>query len=146
MVATPACIPHVSYVCVLIVCARYLAHLVGHEGSGSLLSLLKTKGWANGLSAGPYESATDWASFIVSVECTEKGLVSDGRELVLVVVVMVVAVRFCGRRRYCPFASMGEAHAKRIPTWYYVIPVWQSIQATFSLMTTVPMAFTANVA
>ncbi|CAN0379487.1 unnamed protein product [Laminaria digitata] len=54
--------------------AGYLAHLVGHEGSGSLLSLLKTKGWANGLSAGPYESATDWASFIVSVECTERGL------------------------------------------------------------------------
>ncbi|CBJ49276.1 conserved unknown protein [Ectocarpus siliculosus] len=51
----------------------YLSHLVGHEGSGSLLSLLKAKGWANGLSAGPYESATDWANFVVSVECTEKG-------------------------------------------------------------------------
>lgn len=61
---------------VVILTARYLSHLVGHEGSGSLLSLLKAKGWANGLSAGPYESATDWANFIVSVECTESGIVS----------------------------------------------------------------------
>ncbi|CAM9764518.1 unnamed protein product, partial [Sphacelaria rigidula] len=52
----------------------YLSHLVGHEGSGSLLSLLKRKGWANGLSAGPYESATDWSNFVVSVECTESGI------------------------------------------------------------------------
>lgn len=50
---------------------------MGHEGSGSLLSMLKAKGWANGLSAGPYESATDWSNFIVSVECTESGIVSD---------------------------------------------------------------------
>ena len=68
---------HVVYVC-LSVRVRYLAHLVGHEGSGSLLSLLKAKGWANGLNAGPYESATDWANFVVSVECTERGLVSRG--------------------------------------------------------------------
>ncbi|CAN0401046.1 unnamed protein product, partial [Hapterophycus canaliculatus] len=54
----------------------YISHLIGHEGSGSLLSLLKAKGWANGLSAGPYESATDWSNFLVSVECTEQGLVS----------------------------------------------------------------------
>ena len=56
---------------------RYLSHLVGHEGSGSLLSLLKVKGWANGLSAGPYESATDWSVFMVLVECTKTGLVSQ---------------------------------------------------------------------
>ncbi|CAM9915622.1 unnamed protein product, partial [Choristocarpus tenellus] len=53
---------------------RYLGHLVGHEGEGSLLSLLKAKGWANELSAGIYESMSDWASFTVSVECTDAGL------------------------------------------------------------------------
>ena len=30
----------------------YLSHLLGHEGSGSVLSLLKKKGLANELSAG----------------------------------------------------------------------------------------------
>lgn len=58
---------------------RYLSHLVGHEGEGSLLSLLKYKGWANRLSAGPYESSTDWSNFVVSVDCTERGMVRSPR-------------------------------------------------------------------
>lgn len=33
---------------------RYISHLVGHEGRGSLFSYLKNKGWANSLSAGAY--------------------------------------------------------------------------------------------
>ena len=32
--------------------ADYLAHLIGHEASGSILSVLKERGWAMGLSAG----------------------------------------------------------------------------------------------
>jgi insulysin len=32
---------------------HYLSHLLGHEGPGSVLSLLKKKGWANALVAGP---------------------------------------------------------------------------------------------
>eukprot|EP00752_Nemacystus_decipiens_P012492 g11064.t1 len=52
----------------------YLRHLVGHQGAGSLLSLLKAKGWANDLVAGMNRRATDWSNFIVSVECTEEGI------------------------------------------------------------------------
>ncbi len=33
--------------------SRYISHLIGHEGPGSIMSYIKTKGWANGLSAGP---------------------------------------------------------------------------------------------
>ena len=32
--------------------ARYISHLIGHEGKGSILSLLRELGWANDLSAG----------------------------------------------------------------------------------------------
>ncbi|KAL9657203.1 hypothetical protein ABK040_011425 [Willaertia magna] len=32
---------------------RYISHLLGHESEGSLCSFLKSKGWINGLSAGP---------------------------------------------------------------------------------------------
>lgn len=53
---------------------RYLSHLLGHEGAGSVLSLLKHLGWANELSAGESRSCTDWASFSVSIELTEEGL------------------------------------------------------------------------
>ena len=31
--------------------AQYIAHVIGHEGPGSLLSYLKQKGWANSLEA-----------------------------------------------------------------------------------------------
>ncbi|KAM5351566.1 hypothetical protein ACJ41O_004289 [Fusarium nematophilum] len=31
--------------------SRYISHLIGHEGPGSIMSYIKSKGWANGLSA-----------------------------------------------------------------------------------------------
>lgn len=34
--------------------SRYLSHLIGHEGPGSIMAYLKSKGWANSLSAGSY--------------------------------------------------------------------------------------------
>lgn len=52
---------------------RYLAHLIGHEGKGSVLSLLKARGLANGLSAGTTRSHHDFDIFKVSVELTDAG-------------------------------------------------------------------------
>jgi secreted Zn-dependent insulinase-like peptidase len=37
---------------------RLISHLVGHEGGGSLLSALKSRGWVNGLSAGQSHANT----------------------------------------------------------------------------------------
>lgn len=34
--------------------SRYISHLIGHEGPGSIMSYIKSKGWANTLSAGAY--------------------------------------------------------------------------------------------
>ena len=34
--------------------SRYIGHLVGHEGPGSIMSYIKAKGWANALSAGTW--------------------------------------------------------------------------------------------
>jgi len=46
-------------------------------GPGSLLSLLKSKGWANSLGAFPCFAATDWSMFGVAIQrVTEEGLVS----------------------------------------------------------------------
>ena len=53
---------------------EYLGHLLGHEGKGSLLSLLKDKGWANSLSAGGGLSTPGSATFSVSITLTEDGL------------------------------------------------------------------------
>ena len=54
--------------------ADYLMHLMGHEGKGSLLSVLKERNWANALQAGPLGSVSRFAFFAVSIELTEEGI------------------------------------------------------------------------
>lgn len=54
--------------------ADYVANLLGHEGSGSLLAALKSRGWADALGAGPEFSARDSATFGVSIALTREGL------------------------------------------------------------------------
>ncbi|KAI9118671.1 hypothetical protein K1719_011003 [Acacia pycnantha] len=55
----------------------YLAHLIGHEGRGSLLSLFKSRGWATSLSAGVGEgmhcSSISYI-FVMSIHLTDSGL------------------------------------------------------------------------
>ena len=57
----------------------YLANLIGHEGEGSLLSLLIAKGWADNLSAGTGHRARDSATFDISIQLTREGLASIDR-------------------------------------------------------------------
>lgn len=55
--------------------SRYIAHLVGHEGPGSIMAYIKGKGWANSLSAGGYDICPGSPSlFDVTVRLTEEGL------------------------------------------------------------------------
>ncbi|RPB03877.1 LuxS/MPP-like metallohydrolase [Choiromyces venosus 120613-1] len=54
--------------------ARYCAHLIGHEGPGSILALLKKKGWVDTLSAGPEPTCNDAALFRICLRLTEDGL------------------------------------------------------------------------
>ncbi|CAD7699759.1 unnamed protein product [Ostreobium quekettii] len=56
----------------------YISHLVGHEGPGSLLSALKSMGWATGVAAGIEDSSFSMNScvyiFTVDMTLTEAGL------------------------------------------------------------------------
>ncbi|XP_024189601.1 insulin-degrading enzyme-like 1, peroxisomal [Rosa chinensis] len=52
---------------------RYLCHLIGHEGEGSLYYILKTLGWATGLSAGESDSTLDFSFFKVVIDLTDAG-------------------------------------------------------------------------
>eukprot|EP00250_Pteridium_aquilinum_P001882 c12089_g1_i1 orf=386-3718(-) len=56
----------------------YISHLVGHEGKGSLFSLLKRNGWATDLSAGVGEGGFERSSagymFNVNIYLTDSGL------------------------------------------------------------------------
>ncbi|XP_044495752.1 nardilysin-like isoform X2 [Mangifera indica] len=56
----------------------YLAHLMGHEGKGSLHSFLKAKGWATSISAGVSDEGIHRSSlayiFGMSIHLTDSGL------------------------------------------------------------------------
>ncbi len=52
----------------------YLAGLVGHEGPGSLLSELKQRGWADGLSASGGRDLGDQSTFEIRIKLTGSGL------------------------------------------------------------------------
>lgn len=58
--------------------ADYLGHLLGHEAAGSILSVLKERGWANGLSAGTGEDGTGDASthalFALEINLSKRGM------------------------------------------------------------------------
>jgi insulysin len=54
--------------------AGYLSHLLGHEGKGSLLSLMKERNWAEGLIAGPNSITGQFGFFEVFIEMTKEGL------------------------------------------------------------------------
>lgn len=54
--------------------STFLAHYLGHEGPGSILSILKQRGWANGLSAGVSGTGTGSALFKVHIDLTKEGL------------------------------------------------------------------------
>ncbi|KAI9756794.1 MAG: hypothetical protein M4579_003711 [Chaenotheca gracillima] len=53
--------------------SRYLSHLIGHEGPGSILAYVKAKGWANELSAGSSPVCPGSALFTILVTLTEEG-------------------------------------------------------------------------
>ena len=54
--------------------SRYISHLIGHEGPGSILAYIKAKGWATELSAGAMNVCPGSAFFNVSIRLTEDGL------------------------------------------------------------------------
>nr|XP_019043437.1 insulysin [Kwoniella bestiolae CBS 10118]OCF22367.1 insulysin [Kwoniella bestiolae CBS 10118] len=53
---------------------HFLAHFLGHEGRGSILSYLKKQGWVNSLSAGNHHDAAGFSLFKISVDLTPEGL------------------------------------------------------------------------
>ncbi|RMZ82427.1 hypothetical protein DV737_g2137, partial [Chaetothyriales sp. CBS 132003] len=54
--------------------SRYISHLIGHEGPGSILAYLKEKGLANSLSAGLHPICPGSAFFEIDISLTPEGL------------------------------------------------------------------------
>ncbi|KAF2203788.1 hypothetical protein GQ43DRAFT_389257 [Delitschia confertaspora ATCC 74209] len=72
--------------------SRYLSHLIGHEGPGSILAYIKAKGWANGLGAGGSSLCPGSGTFTISVKLTEEGL-RNYKEIVKVIFQYIALIR-----------------------------------------------------
>lgn len=65
--------------------SRYISHLIGHEGPGSIMSYIKSMGWASGLSAGAQPVCPGTPGlFGLQIRLTEDGL-KNYKEIVKVV-------------------------------------------------------------
>ncbi|KAI1319788.1 Insulinase (Peptidase M16) [Mortierella claussenii] len=53
---------------------EYIKHLIGHEGGGSILSLLKKHGWANSVWADSAPGGIGFEFFKINVDLTREGL------------------------------------------------------------------------
>eukprot|EP00164_Ancoracysta_twista_P004346 GFYU01005855.1.p1 GENE.GFYU01005855.1~~GFYU01005855.1.p1 ORF type:complete len:919 (-),score=364.90 GFYU01005855.1:59-2815(-) len=51
-----------------------IAYLLGGEAKGTLLALLRARGWVDNLSAGPKVSSSDFSVFAISMDLTKKGI------------------------------------------------------------------------
>ncbi|OJJ32764.1 hypothetical protein ASPWEDRAFT_52909 [Aspergillus wentii DTO 134E9] len=72
--------------------SRYISHLIGHEGPGSILAYIKAKGWANALSAGVMPVCPGSAFFTVSVRLTQEGL-KQHREVAKVIFEYIAMIK-----------------------------------------------------
>ena len=72
--------------------SRYLSHLLGHEGPGSILAYIKEKGWANGLGAGGSTLCPGSGLFSVNVKLTDDGL-KNYKEIVKIIFQYIAMIR-----------------------------------------------------
>ncbi|KAJ4346429.1 metalloprotease [Didymosphaeria variabile] len=72
--------------------SRYLSHLIGHEGPGSILAYIKAKGWANGLGAGGSSLCPGSGIFNISLKLTEDGL-QHYKEIVKIIFQYIAMIR-----------------------------------------------------
>jgi insulysin len=72
--------------------SRYLSHLLGHEGPGSILAYIKEKGWANGLGAGGSTLCPGSGLFSVNVKLTDEGL-KNYKEIAKIIFQYIAMIR-----------------------------------------------------
>lgn len=88
---------------------NFIAHLLAHEGEGSLFSLLKELGWVESLRAGTGLKSRHDGFFFINIELTEKG--ARAREQIPILVFhMLRQIEARGLRewRYLELQQMGE--------------------------------------
>ncbi|MCZ6557575.1 MAG: insulinase family protein [SAR324 cluster bacterium] len=93
-----------------------LGHVLGHEGAGSLLSVLKKENLAASFSAGAGRSTADYSSFDLRISLTPEGL-RRYREVLARVLGAIAGLRASGIPRYIfeEMRTMGEINYRYRP-------------------------------
>ena len=79
--------------------SRYVSHLIGHEGPGSILAYIKGRGWANRLSAGPMTVCPGSGLFNISIGLTPDGL-AQYQEIVKAVFQYISVMKRAGPQQW----------------------------------------------
>lgn len=88
---------------------EFIAHLLGHEGEGSLLSFLRQLGWAESLSAGVALKSRHDGVFQITIDLTEKGFKAKGQiPVVLFHVIRQLEARGLKEWRYQELQQMAD--------------------------------------
>ncbi|XXG56482.1 hypothetical protein AAC387_Pa03g3877 [Persea americana] len=111
---------------------RYLGHLIGHEGEGSLFSVLRTLGWATSLSAGEGEWSYEFSFFQVVIDLTDAGH-DHMRDIVGLLFKYIILLQKSGVQKWIfdelSAISETEFHYKdKIPPIYYVVGIASSMR------------------
>lgn len=88
--------------------ARYISHLIGHEGPGSVFAYIKAKGWANSLSAGPNVMAPGTAFFTIQIRLTEAGL-KNYRDIIKILFQYIALINEAGPQEWVADEMSGLA-------------------------------------
>lgn len=102
---------------------EYLAHLIGHEASGSILSVLKERGWATGLSAGTGEDglgdASTHALFTIEMSLSKVGM-TCWEDVIYVVFIYIGMLRYNFLEGHnAANNENGEKKKEGLPPWIY---------------------------
>ena len=90
---------------------RYISHLIGHEGPGSIFAYIKAKGWANSLSSGPQGMNPGTSFFTVMIRLTDAGL-KNYREIVKIVFQYIALINETGPQEWIAKEMSGLADAE----------------------------------
>ena len=79
--------------------SRYISHLVGHEGPGSILAHIKAKGWANALSVGSSRISPGFAQMHINVRLTPDGL-EKYEEITKIIFQYIALIKTAGPQKW----------------------------------------------
>lgn len=112
--------------------AHYIAHLLGHEGEGSLLSALKARGWCNSLLSSKRLGARGFEFFNIVVDLTKEG-VDHVDDIILLTFQYINMLKKEGpikwiHDEYKDIADMNFRFKEKCPPYRYVSSIVQVLQ------------------